>query len=158
MQKQVETEKPTRKRLPRSLGKRDFSGSEFFEDFDLSKIKFPEDRKTKKKKRALCGKILNAFFDLAIQDVIDHNAILILPTNKNIPTYISVKPINGALFKKLYVNGRFSGLDFLKTNFTAPGLVFTYKDKNGQQNTPLTFFNEETKERIINNANNGVYN
>ena len=158
MQKQVEIEKLIQRHLPQSLSKRAFSGYELYEDFDLSKITFPKNRVRRKSKNALCGKILNACFDLVLTDIIDHNIIFDFELKKDFPTFMSVKLIEGEEFKELYRKGRFPGLDFLKTNFTAPEIVFTYGNKNGEKNVPLKFFSEEIEQRMINNANNGVYN
>lgn len=158
MQKQVETENHIQGHLPQSLSRKAFSGREIYEDFDLSKITFPKNRGTRLSKNQLCGKILDACFDLVIADVIDHNTIFTFPIKKDFPTFISVKLVEGDKFKDMYKKGKFPGLDFLKTNFTAPEIRFTYGDRNGEKSVLVKFFKEETEKRIINNANNGVYN
>lgn len=156
MQKQAEIEKRIQKRIPRSLHRSNFRGSEFFEGFNLSKIQFPEKRKTSKSKRALCWKIFNDCFELIINDVIDNNIIFEFPSK--VRALIGIGWIEGDHFKTAYTHGYFPGIDFLKTNFRGPRLFLTTWDKNGEKNIPIF----ETKknvllDRMIKNANDGKY-
>lgn len=158
MQKQAETEKPTRIVIPPSLKRRRFFGSECYENFDLSDIKFPKKVRSSRNKRAFCWKVFNYCFDLILNDLIDNNIVFDFPTPNRSPARFSVRLVDGKRFQWKYKNGQYPGLDFLKTNFTAPELVYTYWNTRGQRTKPMFVFDENTRKRIIENANNGVYN
>lgn len=126
MQKPVETGKPILKHIPQSLKSASFSGSELFDGIDLNKakIKFKKGKRNQDKK-ALCGKILNAFMDMVIEDVVENNVVFKTFSEKR-PVLISVRLVEGDKFKRGCQFGKYPGLDFLKTNFTAPEVTFTF--------------------------------
>lgn len=157
MQKQTETENRFRNRIP-SLSERAFRGSELFENFDMNMIKFPDKIRGTKEKHNYCWKVFNTCMDMIINDLIDENIIFYFPTQKKVPAMFSVKLLEGEKFKKAYDAGVFPGLDFLKTNFTAPQLTYTYWNIKEEKNMPIVVYDENTKARIIENANNGLYN
>lgn len=157
MQKQAETEKFILKAIPRSLRSRIFRGYELYNDFNLSKIKFPEKRKASRSKKALCAKILNSCFDLIIQDIIDNNIIFNLPVSKKTPALISISPVSGDEFKAKYVAGCYPGLDFLKTNFTAPEITYTYWDKRGKQDRGVWLSDMDTRTELNIKYSNGYH-
>ena len=155
MQKPIETGKFIPKVIPRSLRKRAFRGSEIYDNFDLSKINFPDNRNTSKSRKALCAKILNSCFDLIIEDIIENNIIFTLPVSKKTPALISIRIITGDDFKKMYVKDLFPGLDFLKTDFTAPIITYTYWDKRGKQDRNVWLKSVSAWTRLCTNYSNG---
>lgn len=158
MQKQVETEKHTLKRLPISLRRSEFSGGEIYDgiDFKKDKLKF-KNRNTLLRKKARCGQILDAFMDLVIEDIIENN-IIFRTLSKKQPVSISVKLITGEKFKIGCKYNNYPGLDFLKTNFAAPEITFTYWINPGETNVPVYLKKIDVRKKLYNNANNGKYN
>lgn len=103
--------------------------------------------------RKYLGSIFMELIELAIDDIIDNNATFKLTLMFDRKGTLQIRPIQGDAFKRLMQKGSFQGLDFLKTNFVGYRLFYS-SNKRGVDR--LVTLDNKNKQRIIDNANNGM--
>lgn len=103
--------------------------------------------------RKYLGSIFMELIELAIDDIIDNNATFKLTLMFDRKGTLQIRPIQGDAFKQLMQKGSFQGLDFLKTNFVGYRLFYS-SNKRGVDR--LVTLDNKNKQRIIDNANNGM--
>lgn len=103
--------------------------------------------------RKYLGSIFMELIELAIDDIIDNNATFKLTLMFDRKGTLQIRPIQGDAFKQLMQKGSFQGLDFLKTNFIGYRLFYS-SNKRGVDR--LVTLDNKNKQRIIDNANNGM--
>ena len=80
----------------------------------------------------LAGEIFTRCFYEVLLDVINNDAIFVLPL-KNDYAEINMTTVSGDDFIKAYKNGKFQNIDFVKSNFSAS--YPTYVNKRGKSVT-----------------------
>lgn len=103
--------------------------------------------------RKYLGSIFMELIELAIDDIIDNNVTFKLTLMFDRKGTLQIRPIQGDAFKRLMQKGSFQGLDFLKTNFIGYRLFYS-SNKRGIDR--LVTLDNKNKQRIIDNANNGM--
>lgn len=103
-----------------------------------------------------CAQILTYFFYLVILDIIENNVTFVFSLNsQERSATLGVKCFEGEVFRKQYQMGRFSGIDFLQSNFKGYQLYLFYKKGTDWREKPI-FINKKLKDIFYEKINNGM--
>ena len=139
-----------------------FSAQDLFLSFNMKRLtmKWATAKKYKcDTKYDLMVRIFVKAVELIIKDIITNNIIFELPTGPR-PSNIRVTPISGEDFVQARLNGKFSDVDIIDSNFTGHQLTLTMYGKDYSYiRTKNIYLNPELKKIITDNTNKGmVYN
>lgn len=104
-------------------------------------------------RREFAAKLFKECLYYVLLDIIENNSIFVLPLYSGNYAEIYLECIDGDLFKKMYNNGSFNQIDFVKTQFKAFRLMFLYKMSKGIQKKPIHLTGNLNK-LLIDNMNN----
>ena len=142
-------------------GAHTFSPINLFQGYDPEKVVFKKTDVTHrqlkalgkyKSKTALAAKIFFSLIRLIINDMVKTGSSFELPV-KSIST-LTWKSLQGDVFKRAYVTGKYKELDFLEANFTIFQLIIKYYYR-GRFREKDIIPSEDLKAEIINKTNNG---
>lgn len=107
--------------------------------FPYEKIKTLQKFKTKIKKLQKLKQIIRYSIDLILTDIVGNNVTFKLPTVSRVKAEIHLEVVRDSEFRRQYKNGKFKGVDYLESLFTAYQLYlyvgntkhekFTYRKK-----------------------------
>lgn len=131
------------------------NAADLYRSIDLKKLgKIPgKSNVLTKSMRKYLGSIFMELMEEVIDDIIDNNATFKFTLVLDRRGTLQIRPIQGDAFKYHMQNGSFDGLDFLKTDFTGYKLFYS-SNKRGRDR--VVVLDRKNKQRIINNANNGM--
>ena len=133
-----------------------FTSRELFDTLNLKLLKIPTKitRKYGDCLQDLCGIVLSYCLYLIILDIIENNTTFVLPLFSNREACFYVKMFDGTDFQKAYQAGKFSGIDFLNSNFKGYQIYYQYKYRGGIREKPI-YINKKMKDMFYENINNG---
>lgn len=135
-----------------------FNIHDMFAGFDTGKLDL--DSKTceevigNRHKEAIAKKVFKYAIKLALDDIINNNIRLELPTMGK-TAYLGMKRVSGEDFSKARRNGKWRDIDFLASNFTGYNLVLNYKNQEIQREKKV-YVDPINKSKITANTNNGM--
>lgn len=125
------------------------STGDIFSTLDTKKIK----TKHRGNKKDLAKSIFIDCVSLVLEDMIENNVTFELPTRSK-KCKLRMKRIDGDDFIKCRQGGKFSDIDFLKSNFTGYQMVFDYQN-GGIPREKNIYLNPDRRDRITKYTNEG---
>lgn len=93
---------------------------------------------------------------LVLDDIIDNNVTFELPTGSARKTQMRMGRITGNEFAKARRNGKFTGVDFLTSNFSGYQIIFELLYSNGMRTrTKRVYVDKKRRDKITEYTNQG---
>jgi len=102
-----------------------------------------------------CAQVLVYFLILVINDIIDNNVTFEIPCVGKKEARIYVKCYSDEEFTKIYKNGGFKGIDYIKSGFKGYAFMFQWKYNNQPLKEKPIYIDRTTKAKFYENINNG---
>ena len=114
--------------------------------------------KTRQLRRQKIKQVFRTGVEIILNDIIENNTTVQLPTLGYYGGEIHFEPIKGSEFERLRARGKFSGIDFLETLFTGYQLYLYIHGKRdnflSRRKYPI-YISNFYKEKLENSANQG---
>lgn len=134
-----------------------FSTSDIFRFFNIKRLKCSAKLCEKligsRHKEDLAARVFCSAVRLIIDDIIHNGVRFVLPTRK-MSSHLQVERINEDEFIRARKNGAFQDVDFLRSNFTANRLMFTYQSQ-GVIHKKHVYVDANRKNILTEYTNNG---
>lgn len=134
-----------------------FTNLDLYENFKWDVLKLPPGTIKKKHKDTRAEYVTDVFmycFNLILLDIVENNTTFVLPLFGKKEACFYVKKFEGEKFKKMYREGCFSGIDYLKSNFCGYHVSFQYTTSYGLIDKTL-HLSPALKKIFYDNINNG---
>lgn len=131
-----------------------FTEKDLFRGFDEEVISTKTIDKKQKSRKELSSKIFaDTFFEILL-DIIKNNTTFVCPIGFGEYAEICLQVVDEDEFKKIYKNGGFKNIDFVKSQFKTYTFVFKYK-VNGKIKTKPIFLSKELNAILTKYINEG---
>ena len=136
-----------------------FNLDQLFSNFNKDKLKVSTQQVKKYyadgNKQSLIKTVFREFMKMVLNDVVDNNVTLELPTDAN-KSEICMRRIFGDEFKSARQHGKFKEIDFLNSNFSGNQLALIMHNKEGKPSRIKSIYVAgDLKRKIIENTNKG---
>lgn len=107
-----------------------------------------------KDQKLLAANIFNDCLYEILLDIINNNVTFVLPLSMGRYAEITTEEVSGEKFKELYKAGSFRNVDFVRSEFTAYGLLLRLETSRGVKKIPIQL-DKDLRNLLDTHTNNG---
>lgn len=136
-----------------------FTSQDLFDNLDIQQFGWTKEFyrlfKTDRSQKLL-GRVFTFFIYLVILDIIENNVTFEFPLKGRAKGEFYVKSFTGEAFRKLYVAGKWEGIDFLNSNFTGYQIYFRYRTaRSDWKEKPIYISHRNVRDLFYKRINEG---